>query len=466
MSYRIRSREGAMAAQTNREAFIPYRRTDLIELCIDDGQLPGEDVQKFRDFCEILTAYYHVKSQRTLEVLKDSFAPFNPDADTRTRRVPTAQDHTAMEQRLVQAFETVLQRANYSPLSPEDLQGAFAGESLIPLKTRIDFDDYAHMVFYYRGDNFKTAQVKRWFRQREVVVDNFERVALLLRFKEADHFAAKKQKVAELNFTPGKMYLYLYKNVPRYDLELLFPNVQVSMNWLDRLLVLGPAIGAAVPLLLRVLPSLLLIIGVILLVIFGAEFPSRLGLQIDDAAAQNIFPVLIATMSIGMALGGFAAKQYSTYKNKRLKFLKRVTDTLFFKNLVTNQGVLYTLVDAAEEEECKEIILVYYHLLVAGQPLTRDQLDRRIEQWMEQTWDTRIDFDIDKTLANLIALRVSAAGAEDVAALVQVDAAGAYQARPLDEARAVIDYVWDNIFQYAATGVAEFAPALMERTEA
>jgi hypothetical protein len=85
---------------------------------------------------------------------------------------------------------------------------------------------------------------------------------------------------------------------------------------------------------------------------------------------------------------------------------------------------------------------------------------------MEQTWDTRIDFDIDKTLANLTALRVSAAGAVGAAALVQVDAAGAYQARPLDEARAVIDYVWDNIFQYAATGVAEFAPALMERTEA
>ena len=40
--------------------------------------------------------------------------------------------------------------------------------------------------------------------------------------------------------------------------------------------------------------------------------------------------------------------------------------------------------DAAEEEETKEIILVYYHLLTSPDPLTPAQLDDRIERWMEE----------------------------------------------------------------------------------
>jgi len=33
-----------MAVYEDREAFIPYRRTDLIELCIEDGKLSPADV--------------------------------------------------------------------------------------------------------------------------------------------------------------------------------------------------------------------------------------------------------------------------------------------------------------------------------------------------------------------------------------------------------------------------------------
>jgi len=48
-----------MASYEDREAFIPYRRTDLIELCLEDGQLDAAEAQKFRDFCSLLSAYYH-----------------------------------------------------------------------------------------------------------------------------------------------------------------------------------------------------------------------------------------------------------------------------------------------------------------------------------------------------------------------------------------------------------------------
>lgn len=130
-------------------------------------------------------------------------------------------------------------------------------------------------------------------------------------------------------------------------------------------------------------------------------------------------------------------------------------DTLFFKNLVTNEGVLYTLVDAAEEEACKEIILVYYHLLTAGEPLTGEELDTRIEQWMEQRFDTKIDFDIRKTLTNLAALRAPVDAHDGqparVLSLLHIDESGRCHVLPLNDAKAVIDYIWDNVFDYTTS---------------
>ncbi|MEB3340678.1 hypothetical protein [Okeania sp.] len=70
-----------MEVSQKREAFIPYSRRDIIELCLQDGKLPQYSLQKFRDFCSILLAYYHFKLHKKLEVLKESYAPFNPDAN-------------------------------------------------------------------------------------------------------------------------------------------------------------------------------------------------------------------------------------------------------------------------------------------------------------------------------------------------------------------------------------------------
>jgi len=57
-------------------------------------------------------------------------------------------------------------------------------------------------------------------------------------------------------------------------------------------------------------------------------------------------------------------KQYASYKNKKIKYQKNVTETLFSKNLASNTGAFHSYW-CRWEEECKEIILVYYHLLTS-----------------------------------------------------------------------------------------------------
>lgn len=439
-----------MAVYKDREAFIPYRRSDLIELCVEDGKLSPADVQKFRDFCEILSAYYHFQLHQTLEILKDNFTPFNPDADTKSRIELTSGQKAEKQRKLVATFKNLLERANYIPVSEEMLQRVFQENSLIELKTKVDLDEFEQIVCYYRGDSQKTTPVKKLLKTVEKKVDVFERVVLLLKFKDFAYFASKKAKLEKLNFTPGQMYVYLYKDIPKFDLEFLFPNIKVSMTWKDRLLFGVPAIGASIPLLLKVLPQLLLIVGVILFLIFGpSSIPT---FKLGEDQVRNIMPILVATLSLIVALGGFAFRQYTNYNNKKIKFQKQVTDTLFFRNMANNASVFGALIDAAEEEECKEIILVYYHLLTSNTSLNPAQLDNQIEAWMEEKFGTKIDFDINGPLRNLQAIRGNIAEEEASTSeipLLTYDDRGFCQVPSLEDAKTVIDYVWDNAFLYA-----------------
>lgn len=441
-----------MATYQDREAFIPYRRSDLIELCLEDGQLPNEKVQQFRDFCILLSAYYHFKFHAYLERLKDNYDPFNPDADTQSRVELTPDKLAEREANVVTDFQTILERANYVPLSPNSLQRAFKEKSLIHLKTAVDFNEFDQLVCYCRGDFEKTIQIKKFLRKKEKKINVFERVVLLIKFKDADYFQSQGDKLASLQFTPGKMYLYFYKNIPKFDLELLFPNIKISMTGKDRLLLIVPAIGAAIPIILRVLPKLLIVIGAILFFTMG---PSVLEIvQASEEDVRDIMPVLVAVLSLLVTLGGFAYKQYSNYKSKQIKFRKTVTETLFFKNMANNASVFHALIDAAEEEECKEIILVYYHLLTSPKPLTPEQLDNQIETWMDEKFGTKIDFDINGLIHNLEEIRGKLLqDGKDTASLLEIplltkDKQGCCQVLSLDEAKRLIDYIWDHIFLY------------------
>ncbi|NET36613.1 MAG: DUF3754 domain-containing protein [Cyanothece sp. SIO1E1] len=443
-----------MAVYEDREAFIPYRRTDLIELCLEEGQLAATDAQKFRDFCTILAAYYHFQFHQTLETLKDNFAPFNPDADTKAIQLTSLGQKQQMADRIVTTFEQLLEKANYVSLSQASLQQALQEKSLLELNTKVNFDDFEQMVCYCRGDIYKKTWVKKLFGKVERTVDIFERVALLLKFKDADYFLNHKIKLDSLNFMPGQMYVYLYKNIPKFDIEFLFPNVKISMTLRDRLFLIIPAIGAAIPVMIKALPQLLLIIGIVL---FFADTPPLLDdLRANEEQVRNFLPVLLALLSLVVVFGGFTFKQYTNYKNKQIRFQKDVTDTLFFKNIASNMGVFHALIDAAEEEECKEVILVYYHLLTHQSPLTPQQLDDRIETWMEQKLGTKVDFDIQGPLRNLARIRGKVLSSKGQAKapelpLLSYDSQGCCQVLPLDDAKTVLDYIWDKFFLYSSS---------------
>ena len=436
----------------SREAFIPYSRQEIIDLCLADGKIAIAEQEDFRQFCEILIAYYHFKLHRSLETLKTSFSPLNPDLPDEASR----SSESDFQQDFITTFESILQQANYFSLPKRELEKALLEDSLFDLKTDVNFDAFEQMICYCRGDSVTEVEVKKWgFKKVRQKVPIYQRVVLLIKFKTEHQYQNNVAAEEELNFKPGKIYLYLYKNLSKLDLEFIFPNIEMSMNWKDRLLFGVPAIGAAIPLTLRALPQLILVLGVLIYFVFGHQ-PIDV-LQVEEEDIKDIAPLIITVLSLTIALGGFAFKQYTNYKNKQIRFQKNVTETLFYRNIANNSGVFKYLIDAAEEEECKEIILVYYHLLTSPQPLTPLPLDSKIEAWMADKFGTIIAFDIEKPLRNLSEIKVSDRQMQGNTyhlkqkALLKRDRDNLCHILPLNEAKHVLDWVWDNIFEYSQT---------------
>ncbi len=424
--------------------FIPCSRHVQINKCCK--QFGDKEQHQFRSFAEILTAYVHFKAQKNLELMKQSYAYFNPNQEDTTFPKLTHDEETQQASILADTFKRVLLNANYQELTERDIKKALKQSSLVPVNTQVDLNDYQRILLFYRGSNIKQAAVKHLFRKKQISFDNYDYVAVLLEIKSQQYFHEKEKNKDKLNFEPGKVYLYLYKNIPHYDLELLFPNVKISMNLRDKLMLIIPALGAAVPMLIKILPALGLLVGAIALVVFGWKLDGKFDVDVKDPKA--VYPLLLASFSACVALGGFAVRQYIKYKSKRMEFLKKVTDVLFFKSLDVCQGVLNAVVDSAEEEQSKEMLLVYYLLMQEGKALDIKVLNNKVNNWAKDQFSIDTNVNVASALEQLMNLQAPSDSGEAKLVIVEKLDNDRYQASSIKSAKHIIDYTWDNLFQY------------------
>jgi hypothetical protein len=408
------------------ERFIPFRKSDVVTMCADevsDGQR-----EPFRAFVEVLDSLLHHEFRGRLEALKDAYHPFNPDVDVRTLREPTAAERDAAQRRLVEQLTALAEAANFERISPEDLDRAFEEESLVKVRLEADFDDFEHVVFYRRGVHTRDEEVKRWFglRRKNITFTNYGKVLVYVKFKGAEHFRAAGKDVDALPFAPDSMIIKLFQDVPRADLEMLFPNARVKMRTVDKLLIGVPAVVSGIIMVVTKLITALLPVLLLLAFWFGLRRePVELG--------QGQLIALGAGLA---ALGGFLVRQFGKFKNRKIQFMKTLSDNLYFRNLDNDAGVFNHLLDAAEEEEVKEAVLAYHFLRSAQGALTADELDRRIETWFARRWGVEFDFEVADGLRKLRRLRLVEEAGDQLSAV------------PLSEATRRLDETWDNLFVY------------------
>jgi uncharacterized protein DUF3754 len=411
------------------ERFIPFRKTSIVTMCADE--VPAEERASFQAFAELLASLLHHEFRARLEALKDTYTPFNPDTDTRTIVELDPIESQTAQQRLVDELTALAQDANFQRISTDDLDRAFVEESLMNVRLEADFDDFEQVVFYRRGEQTRQEEVKSLFglRRRTITFTNYRKVLVYVKFKGPSHFEARGRDVDDLPFSPGSTIIKLFQDVPRADLEMLFPNARVRMRPIDKLLIGVPAVASGVIVVVTKLIAAL--IPVLLLLGFW--------LGIREEPVQLDQGQLVALGAGLMAFGSYMVRQFTKFKNRKFQFMKALSDNLYFRNLDNGAGVFHHLLDAAEEEEVKEAVLAYHFLRTAARPLTAAELDRRIEDWFSRRWEAAFDFEVNDGVGKLRRLR-----------LVEDDAQGRLTAVTLDEAKRRLDQIWDDLFAYHA----------------
>lgn len=407
------------------DRFIPFRKQDIVDMCLSELKQQESEVS-FHQFCELLASFIHFEYHNLLESLKNDYAPFDPNADTRQLKAMSKEQRLQCQQTFAENFAKVLDAANFEKITQQDLQDALTEESLFKVRLEVEFDDFEQVVFYRRGESQKSELVTSlWgLKKQEISFTNYDRVAVFITLKDKAHFEQKNK--LPVGFEPNSTIIKLFQNVPKADLEMLFPNSEVRMRRIDKIMIGASAIvGGAVVLVTKLGASILLL---------AALFSFWLGWREESVKMTQQH---LITFGIGMGVfGGFIFKEWSKFKNRKIKFMKALSDNLYFKSLDNNAGVFHTLIDAAEEEDFKEALLAYSFLLKSPEGLTAHELDEKIEDWFERQYQCTLDFEISDALSKLERLQIIEKKQDK------------YHALSLTNAKQKLDSHWDNFFSY------------------
>jgi hypothetical protein len=372
------------------ERFIPISLDLLIADLLNSGLLATEQHKAFRQFCSTYIALFHAQTHSQQQYLNRLYQPYNPDRDTLdSNKSATNQSVSKLKEELY----SVLENANFERISESDINEALNKISPHGVKVSVDFEDFSEVALFYRGSAIKTELHRNWkkfsFKKQAVDILIYRRLFVLLQPKNKqqwiEHFThnkkeplAKAEKLAEAallkqglsKHNDNVVCLKLFKDIPRADLEMQFPNTRIQMRLFDKI-KLGVTGGG--------------------------------GTAGGIMATLGKFSATIDPVSALIAVGGLLGviwRQIAKVFSQRAKYSANLTRNLYFYTLDNNMGAISYLLNSAEAEECKEAILAYFFLLSTGSS-TRMELDNRIETYIQEQYAIPMDFEIDDGLDKL-----------------------------------------------------------------
>ncbi len=389
------------------ERFIPVAVEDLVDALTASEQIRGRESETFARVCEMFVAVYHARYHRNMLKLKRAYHLFSPDRDTVVVERNDVADRDSQLQMLKKELNYILERANFEKLSIDEINAALNQKSPYGVEVEVDLDEFEEIELFYRGQGIRTIERRTWqsawLRKESIDVPLYRRLFVVLKPRPLEETSAQLAVMDANN-----LYLKIFKNIPHYDLEMLFPNTRVKMTLFDKIKLSitggGGTIGG-------------------LLTAWG---------KITVAIAKGPFAVL---MVVGM-FGGVLWRQIYKIIFHRTKYMAELTKNLYFYNINNNMGAIAQVVDMAEGEEFKEAVLAYFFLYVyRDKAYTAADLDKVIEDYIADRYGVRIDFEVSDGLRKL-----------DECGLLTQNSKGELKVVDLDEALKILNEVWDNLY--------------------
>lgn len=386
------------------ESYIPIPNGDLLDYLVKRNELAPATADGFRAVCQTIGTVLHHRRRSLHESVELHYAPLDPDRDSRLLRTCQPDgDAVSSADELCKRIHEVLRAAHYTPLSRSTVASAVGQASQWGVPLHVDFDLFEHLIVYARGDIHGTRALRRWqnlWREEMVEVPIYQRVVVLFKL----HPSCRMDD----DIGPEHMHLRLFKNVPKPDVDMLLPGTRVRISWIDGTRILVPTLGGIGVTIWKIAKTALLV------------------------AAISLYTAAVLVALIAAAIG-YVVRTVLSYLQTKDRYMLNLTRSLYYQKLDSNAGVLYRVLEEAEQQEWREAVLAYYALLTAGEPIGLRRLKRRSERMLREAISVEIDFKADEAVAKLAGWN-----------LVAADESGCLQAVPPDEASRRLERWWER----------------------
>ncbi|MEM7677125.1 MAG: DUF3754 domain-containing protein [Myxococcota bacterium] len=224
------------------------------------------------------------------------------------------------------------------------------------------------------------------------------------------------QKKPNADESRRRLHIKIFRDIPLADSEIVFPENTPQMRTLDAVLLTLTALAAA--------PAVVKALG-------------------GGGGASLVIAIVLVT---------YVSKVVGQYFRARKMRMARMTQELYHKTRDNDVGVLQYLVDAGEEQDFKEIALVYGVMLNEKMPLTEKEADERVEDFVREHFaGLDVDFEIRD------ALRKAVDGEAPLGLLEQTtgsDGQARYRALPPEQVYDSLLNTWQTFAQRMHDGAA------------
>jgi len=409
----------------SREKFIPVTRQALMERLTRPHAWPGQQAAEARRFFRYLDYWRQQTYAARLHEIEQDYEPFNPDSDLLITRSFTEKERGFIRHRLVGQLARLLEQANYTRIDAARIELILTAESHYGLDLHVDLAAFDELLIFYRGavmrSNSRRSLRKLYLKHEEFDVPVFQRLCVVFKLKpddvriaeimqergcdraEATRVVKRLRAALPAQIKSDYVYLKLFKNIPRSDIEMVFPNTRIRFRMFDKIRL-------------------------------GVTAGSGLGMGIVGTAGKVMVasnPIALAGAMMGLC--GVAARQATSFLNLRNRYMTTMAQNLYFHSMADNRGVTTLLANRAAEEDIKEEMLLYS--VLAKETVRRRDLrdaDRAIEQYLRNTFGVDVNFDLDDALGRLLADGITE----------EVD--GVFRTLPPAEAALHVDAKWDR----------------------
>ena len=352
-----------LAFLEEREHFIPIEVDVLMDRMLADKRLSPEQASQFRELRRLFALFLHFRYHSQLESLKRNFLPFDPDCDTLDVSDSFAQEKLdAKCSRLCEDVKLLLQRCNFIEMTEEQLDACLDKQPVSGLFVHVDKRNFSEVGVFYRGKRQEVLTEKRFFFFRwKYSTTVFSRVFVLARLsKENEANAAENTRVL------AKMF----KDISVENLKVIIPEVRLKMPVFARLKI-------------------------------GSTFLTALATPISKIVFAFVLSWwLFVVAASGLAIAAF--RGITSFLNNKTKYMQLFSSKLYYCTVSNNKAALTSLIDAAEDQELKEVLLAYFMLFVRRDcDFTLEALDEAIEDWLKEQFGLDIDFEVDDAIRKL-----------------------------------------------------------------